>query len=118
MRRLQNVSGPGLDELKKLCQLARKQSPKKPRYPDRVKELIAEQFAGGMSVSELTKSTGISEGCIRRSLRQQKRPSPKTAAVKIVDVIPAKPEASCGEMVLSLETPNYRVCVFSSGVHQ
>lgn len=117
MRRLQNVSRRGLDELRKLCQMARNQSPKKPRYPDRVKELVAEQFAGGMSVPELMKCTGVSEGFIRKSLRQKEGTGSKTG-VKVVDVIPAKAEDSCGQMVLSLETPNYRVCVFSSGVIQ
>ena len=104
----------GLDELKELCHLARKQRPKKPRYPDRVKELISDQYSNGMSIPELMRATKLSDGFIRKSLSQVGESS-NASTVKVVEVVSTHSKDFDREVILSLETQSYRVSIFAPG---
>lgn len=89
---------------------------KRPRYSDRVKELIADQFAEGASVAQLVAAGNLSTSFVRRHLVRADKVE-KYPVVKVVEV-EQQIKTADREMLLSLETNQFRVCVFGSGAGQ
>lgn len=104
-----------LNELKSICRSARKKNIKKPDYPPRAKEIVKILFRSGQPVSEITRSSGLSYSCVRKWTKESSLIS-KESNVRILKVDPTSKQSApeIGAMILSLETHQYRVTVYSS----